>query len=46
MSWSAANTAIIAKGKQRLINYLHRFDDVTTIGVDAHVWRHALRGDT
>ncbi|MGO1831874.1 Transposase [Brevibacterium sp. Mu109] len=33
VSWSAAN------------DDPHRFDGVTTIGVDEHVWRHTKRGD-
>ena len=40
MSWSAANTAVLAEGKRRLIDDEHRFDGVTTIGVDEHVVRH------
>ncbi|MGP7961082.1 ISL3 family transposase [Sanguibacter sp. A247] len=45
VSWSTANTAILAEGKRRLIEDPHRFDHVTTIGVDEHVWRHTRRGD-
>jgi transposase len=45
VSWHTANTAIIAEGKRRLIDDPHRFDGVTTIGVDEHVWRHTRFGD-
>ncbi len=46
VSWSAANTAVLAEGKRRLIDDPGRFDGVTTIGVDEHVWRHTRLGDT
>jgi transposase len=29
-----------------LIDDPHRFDGVSTIGVDDHVWRHTRKGDT
>ena len=45
VSWSAANDAVLAEGRRTLIDDTHRFDSVTTIGVDEHVWRHAKRGD-
>lgn len=45
VSWSAANSAILAEGTRRLIDDPHRFDGVTTIGVDEHVWRHTRHGD-
>ncbi|WP_298041115.1 ISL3 family transposase [uncultured Microbacterium sp.] len=45
VSWSAANAAILAEGRRRLIDDPHRFDGVTTIGVDEHVWRHTRKGD-
>ena len=45
VSWHTANTAIIAEGKRRLIDDPGRFDGVTTIGVDEHVWRHTRLGD-
>ena len=45
VSWSAANTAVLAEGKRRLIDDEHRFDGVTTIGVDEYVWRHTRKGD-
>ena len=44
VSWHTANTAILTAGKQ-LIDDPARFDGVTTIGVDEHVWRHTGRGD-
>jgi transposase len=45
VSWSTANTAILAEGRRRLIDEPDRFDGVTTIGVDEHVWRHTRFGD-
>jgi len=45
VSWHTANTAIIAEGKRVLIDDPARFDGVTTLGVDEHVWRHTRRGD-
>ncbi|MFN7149866.1 MAG: ISL3 family transposase [Microthrixaceae bacterium] len=45
VSWHTANTVILAEGKRRLIDDTARFDGVTTIGVDEHVWRHTRRGD-
>lgn len=45
VSWSAANDAVLAEGKRRLIDDPHRFDRVTVIGVDEHVWRHTRKGD-
>ncbi|MDK9349917.1 ISL3-like element ISPfr1 family transposase [Propionibacterium freudenreichii] len=46
VSWSAANDAILAEGRRRLIDDPARFEGVTTIGVDEHVWRHTRHGDT
>src|SRR5699024_8716099 len=43
--WNTANDAVLAEGKRLLINDPHRFDNVTTIGVDEHVWRHTRGGD-
>jgi transposase len=45
VSWHTANSAIIAEGRRRLIDDAARFDGVTTIGVDEHVWRHTRLGD-
>ena len=45
VSWSAANAAVLAEGKRRLIDDPARFDRVTTLGVDEHVWRHTRFGD-
>jgi hypothetical protein len=39
-SWNTANDAVLAEGKRVLINDPDRFDGVTVIGVDEHVWRH------
>jgi transposase len=43
--WNTANDAVLAEGKRLLIEDPARFDGVTTIGVDEHVWRHTRRGD-
>ena len=40
VSWNTANDAVLAEGQRVLIDDPHRFDDVTTIGVDEHVVRH------
>ena len=45
VSWNTANNAVLAEGQRVLINDPARFDGVTTIGVDEHVWRHTRRGD-
>lgn len=45
VSWNTANDAVLAEGQRVLINNPQRFDGVTTIGVDEHVWRHTRRGD-
>jgi transposase len=45
VSWNTANTAIINEGRRLLIDDPNRFDGVTTIGVDEHVWRHTRFGD-
>ncbi|CCK65382.1 ISL3 family transposase [Mycobacterium canetti] len=45
VSWNTANDAVLAEGKRVLIDDAGRFDEVTVIGVDEHVWRHTRRGD-
>ena len=45
VAWDTANDAVLAEGRRVLIDDPHRFDGVTTIGVDEHVWRHTRRGD-
>ena len=45
VSWNTANAAVLAEGKRMLIEDTGRFDGVTVIGVDEHVWRHTRRGD-
>ena len=45
MSWNTANNAVLAEGKRVFIDDPGRFDGVTVIGVDEHVWRHTRRGD-
>jgi transposase len=45
VSWHTANSAVMTEGKRRLSDDPHRFDGVSAIGVDEHVWRHTRRGD-
>jgi transposase len=45
VSWHTAINAVLAEGHRVLIDDPTRFDEVTTIGVDEHVWRHTRRGD-
>jgi transposase len=45
VAWSTANDAVLAEGQHVLVDDPHRFDGVTAIGVDEHVWRHTRRGD-
>ncbi|TDT29962.1 transposase [Naumannella halotolerans] len=45
VAWDTANDAVLAEGRRVLIDDEHRFDGVTAIGVDEHVWRHTRRGD-
>ncbi|MDS2171460.1 ISL3 family transposase [Nesterenkonia sp. CL21] len=43
-SWHTVNEAVLAAGRQLLINDPARFDGVAVIGVDEHCWRHTGRG--
>ena len=45
VAWDTANDAVLAEGQRVLIADVSRFDGVSTIGVDEHVWRHTRRGD-
>ncbi|MDQ3029066.1 MAG: ISL3 family transposase [Actinomycetota bacterium] len=45
VAWNTANDAVLTEGRRVLINDDKRFDGVTAIGVDEHVWRHTRRGD-
>lgn len=45
VSWHTANAAILGEGHRALISDPARFDGVTVIGVDEHVWRHTRHGD-
>ncbi|MFC8596816.1 ISL3 family transposase [Isoptericola sp. NPDC057191] len=45
VSWHTANDAVLAEGRRVLIDDPTRFDGVTVVGVDEHVWRHTRRGD-
>ncbi|GAB3193112.1 hypothetical protein GCM10027061_25100 [Nesterenkonia suensis] len=43
-SWHTVNDAVLAAGRDLLIEDPHRFDGVAVIGVDEHCWRHTGRG--
>ena len=45
VAWNTASDAVLAEGKRALIDDTTRFDGVTAIGADEHVWRHTRRGD-
>ena len=45
VAWNTANDAVLAEGKRALIDDPARFDGVSAIGVDEHVWRHTRAGD-
>lgn len=45
VAWNTVNDAVLAEGHRVLIADSARFDGVTVIGVDEHVWRHTRRGD-
>lgn len=45
VAWHTANNAIINEGRRLLFNDPTRFDGVTVLGVDEHVWRHTRYGD-
>ena len=42
--WISVNDAVLAAGRDLLIEDPHRFDGVKVIGVDEHCWRHTGRG--
>ncbi|EXF23883.1 transposase [Nesterenkonia sp. AN1] len=43
-AWHTVNDAVLAAGRQLLINDPARFDGVEVLGVDEHCWRHTGRG--
>ncbi len=43
--WHTVNDAVLAAGRQLLIDDPHRLDGVRILGVDEHCWRHTRRGD-
>src|SRR5690554_7567956 len=45
VAWHTVNSAILKEGKRLLFNDPKRFEGVTVLGVDEHVWRHTRRGD-
>ena len=44
-SWHTVNDAVLAAGRELLIDDPTRFHGVAVIGVDEHCWRHTRRGD-
>jgi transposase len=44
-SWHTVNDAVLAAGRELLIDDPTRFHGVAVIGVDEHAWRHTRRGD-
>jgi hypothetical protein len=46
VAWDTANEAVPAEGRRVRIDDPTRFDGVSVIGVDEHVWRRTRRGDT
>jgi hypothetical protein len=45
VTWHTVNDAVLAAGRELLINNRGRLDGVRVIGVDEHAWRHTRRGD-
>jgi transposase-like protein len=45
VTWHTVNDAVLAAGRELLINDPARLDGVRVIGVDEHAWRHPRRGD-
>ena len=45
VAWSTANKAVLDEGRRVLISDESRFEGVTVVGVDEHVWRHTRKGD-
>lgn len=45
VAWNTASDAILAAGAELLIDGADRFDGVTTVGVDEHLWWHTRNGD-
>jgi transposase len=45
VTWHTVNDAVLAAGRQLLIDDPTRLDGVRVIGVDEHCWRHTRRGD-
>ncbi|MDQ2816441.1 MAG: ISL3 family transposase [Actinomycetota bacterium] len=44
VSWHTVNTAVLAAGRELLIDDPARLDGVRVIGVDEHCWRHPRAG--
>lgn len=46
VSWHTVNDAVLAAGRELLIDDPTRLDAVRVIGVDEHAWRHTRRGES
>jgi len=44
VSWHTANTAVLAAGRELLVDDPARLEGVAVIGVDEHCWRHPRHG--
>ena len=45
VTWHTANSAILARAEQTIVNDPDRFEGARVIGVDEHAWRHTRKGD-
>ena len=45
VTWHTVNNAVLAAGRQLLIEDPTRLEGVRVLGVDEHCWRHTRRGD-
>jgi transposase len=45
VTWHTVNDAVLAAGRELLINDPTRLNGVRVLGVDEHCWRHTRRGD-
>ena len=45
VTWHTANSAILARAEQTIVNNPDRFEGARVIGVDEHAWRHTRKGD-
>lgn len=45
VTWHTANSAILARAEQTIVNDPDRFEGARVIGVDEHAWRRTRKGD-